>query len=64
MFSSKNFLKNEFAFDTEQTVEYMVKKNIKAFVDDAVLTPHPNSPDTYDLTAVGLEKTEIIFQFS
>lgn len=59
----QEFFKNEFAYNTERTIEYMVQKNIKAFVDDAVLTPHPTSPDTYDLTAVGLKKLKLFSSF-
>lgn len=59
----QEFFKNEFAYNMEQTVQCMVQKNIKAFVDDAVLTAHPTMPDTYDLTAVGLKKLKLFSGF-
>ena len=34
----------------------VVRKTIKAFVDDAILVPHADLPDTYGLTACGYRK--------
>ncbi len=34
----------------------MFRKTIKAFIDDAILMPHPTLPDTYNITAAGFRK--------
>ena len=35
---------------------------IGAFVDDAILMPHPSLPDTYNLTSVGFRKLGLFAQ--
>jgi glycerol-3-phosphate O-acyltransferase len=57
------FLENEFIFDYEQSIEYVVRKNIKAFIDDAIIMPHPTLPDTYNLTAAGFRKLNLFAAF-
>jgi glycerol-3-phosphate O-acyltransferase len=52
----QNFFKYEFAYNVDKTPEHFIRKNIKAFIDDAILVPHPTLPDTYNVTAVGLKK--------
>jgi glycerol-3-phosphate O-acyltransferase len=52
----QDFFKYEFAYDVDKTPEYMVRKTLKAFIDDAILTPHPTLPDTYDISAPGFRK--------
>jgi glycerol-3-phosphate O-acyltransferase len=52
----QEFFKYEFAHDVDKTPEYLVRKNLKAFVDDAILMPHPTLVDTYNLTSVGYKK--------
>jgi glycerol-3-phosphate O-acyltransferase len=52
----QDFFKYEFAFDVDKTPEYMVRKTLKAFIDDAVLMPHPTLPDTYNMTSAGFRK--------
>ena len=52
----QNFFKYEFDYDVEKTSEYMVRKALKAFIDDAILMPHPTLPDTYNITAAGFRK--------
>jgi len=47
---------NEFTHDARRSPEHMVRKNIKAFIDMDIITPHPTRPDTYDISAAGLEK--------
>ena len=57
------FFKYEFAYDVDRTPEYFVRKNIKAFIDDAILMPHPTLPDTYNLTSVGFRKLKLFSSF-
>jgi glycerol-3-phosphate O-acyltransferase len=52
----QDVFKNEFAHDLDQTAEYAVRKCIKAFIDDAILMPHPTLPDTYNLTSAGFRR--------
>ena len=57
------FFKYEFAYDVDKTTEYFVRKNIKAFIDDTILTPHPTLPDTYNLTSSGFRKLRLFSSF-
>ena len=62
-----NFLqylfKYEFAYDVDKTPEYFVRKNLKAFIDEAILMPHPKLPDTYNLTSFGFRKLQLFSRF-
>jgi len=33
-----------------------VRKTVKAFIDDAIIIPHPTLPDTYNITSSGYKK--------
>ncbi len=65
--SEYNFLqdlfKNEFAYNVDKTPEHFVRKNIKTFIDDAILMPHPTIPDTYNLTSAGFRKLKLFSAF-
>ncbi len=52
----QDFFKYEFAYDVDKPPEYMVRKTLKAFIDDAILIPHRNLPDTYNITSAGFRK--------
>jgi glycerol-3-phosphate O-acyltransferase len=54
--SLQEFFKYEFVYDVDKTPESMVRKTLKAFIDDAILMPHRTLPDTYNITAAGLRK--------
>lgn len=57
------FFKYEFAYDVDKTPEHYVRKNIKAFIDDAILMPHPTLPDTYNVTSLGFRKLQLFSRF-
>jgi len=57
------FFKYEFAYDVDRTPEYYVRKNLKVFIDDAILMPHPALPDTYNLTSSGFRKLKFFAGF-
>lgn len=57
------FFENEFIFNPDQPVEYLVRKNLKAFIDDAIIMPHPTLPDTYNLTSAGYRKLNLFAAF-
>lgn len=59
----KDLFENEFVFDPDQPVEYLVRKNLKAFIDDAIVMPHPSLPDTYNLTSLGFRKLNLFAAF-
>ena len=59
----QHFFKYEFAYDVDKIPEHFVRKNIKAFIDDAILIPHPTLPDTYNLTAAGFRKLKLFSSF-
>jgi len=54
---------NEFPIDSRTRPEYRVRKNIKLFIDDAIIVPHPTLPDTYNITAIGYKKLKIFAGF-
>ncbi len=59
----QDLFKYEFAHDVDLTAEYLVRKNLKAFIDDAILMPHPSLPDTYQITSSGLRKLKLFARF-
>jgi glycerol-3-phosphate O-acyltransferase len=59
----QEFFENEFIFDPDQPVEYLVRKNLKAFIDDAIIMPHQTLPDTYNLTSAGYRKLNLFAAF-
>jgi glycerol-3-phosphate O-acyltransferase len=40
-----------------------VRKNLKAFINEAILMPHPKLPDTYNLTSSGFRKLQLFSRF-
>ena len=54
---------SEFAYNPDRTPEYLVRKSIKAFIDEAILMPHPTLPDTYNLTSEGFRKLKFYSRF-
>jgi glycerol-3-phosphate O-acyltransferase len=67
LYNSYSFLKklfiNEFAYDVDKPSGFFIRKSIKAFIDDAVLIPHPTLPDTYNLTSAGLRRIRFFTRF-
>ncbi len=57
------FFQKEFFHDPDKTPEYYVHKNIKSFIDDAILIPHPSLPDTYNITSAGFRKLKLFAYF-
>jgi len=46
----------EFNPDPDHPPAYIVRKTVKAFIDNAILMPHPTMPDTYNLSSEGYRK--------
>ncbi len=46
----------EFIPDPNHPPAYTVRKTVKAFIDNAILVPHPVMPDTYNLSSEGFRK--------
>ena len=46
----------EFNPDPAHPPAYIVRKTIKAFIDNTILVPHPVMPDTYNLSSEGFRK--------
>ncbi|MDL1980845.1 MAG: 1-acyl-sn-glycerol-3-phosphate acyltransferase [Deltaproteobacteria bacterium] len=59
----QEFFKNEFSYDVDKTQDYFVRKNIKIFIDDAILMPHSTLPDTYNITSAGYRKLKLFSSF-
>jgi glycerol-3-phosphate O-acyltransferase len=55
----QEFFKYEFAYDIDQPPEYFVRKSLKAFIDDAAVTPHATLPDTYNITSAGFRTLKL-----
>jgi glycerol-3-phosphate O-acyltransferase len=52
----EHLFSEEFNPDPLHPPAYIVRKTIKAFVDDAMLVPHPNLADAYNLSSEGFRK--------
>jgi len=59
----RDFFKYEFAFDLDRTSSHEVRKTIKAFIDEAILMPHPTIPDRYQITSSGYRKLKLFAAF-
>jgi len=59
----RDFFQNEFAYDVDHPPEYVIRKTLKAFIDDAILMPHPTLPDTYNVTSTGLRNLKFFAHF-
>ncbi|MBS3754126.1 MAG: 1-acyl-sn-glycerol-3-phosphate acyltransferase [Desulfobacterales bacterium] len=59
----KEFFAAEFIFDPGDSTENAVANNLNAFIDDAILTPHPDMADTYNLTSAGYRKLNLFAGF-
>lgn len=59
----QEFFKNEFTHDSSKPPESHIRKNIKAFINEAILMPHPTLPDTYNITSSGLRKLKLYSGF-
>ena len=46
----------EFNPDPIHPPAYIVRKTVKAFIDNAIIVPHPVMPDTYNLSSEGFRK--------
>jgi glycerol-3-phosphate O-acyltransferase len=53
----------EFAHDAEKPAAFFVRQSILAFVDDAILVPHPSMADIYNLTSPGFRKLKLFASF-
>ncbi|MGD1975527.1 MAG: glycerol-3-phosphate acyltransferase, partial [Desulfobacterales bacterium] len=59
----QSFFKYEFAYDVDSSPEFNLRKTIKTFIDDGIVTPHQTLPDTYDVTPVGFRKLRLFALF-
>lgn len=59
----QNFFRFEFTYNADQSADFLVRKNLKAFINDAILMPHATLPDTYNLTAEGFKKLKNYARF-
>lgn len=59
----RTLFQNEFSNDLDKGPGMQVAENIQAFVNDAVLMPHPTMPDTYNLTSAGFRKLKLFAAF-
>jgi glycerol-3-phosphate O-acyltransferase len=63
LYEGYDFLQNlfglEFTVNQDVSPMHSVGAVTEAFVDDAILMPHPSLPDTYNLTSAGFRKLEL-----
>ena len=52
----RDLLSEEFNPDPVHPPAFIVRKTVKAFIDDAIIVPHPMMPDTYNLSSEGFRK--------
>ncbi|MBC2744119.1 MAG: 1-acyl-sn-glycerol-3-phosphate acyltransferase, partial [Desulfosarcina sp.] len=52
----QDLFSEEFNPDPIHPPAYIVRKTVKAFIDNAILVPHPVMPDTYNLSSEGFRK--------
>jgi len=58
-----NMFDNEFTYDRETPPEFYIRKDIKAFINDGILTPHVTLPETYDITSEGYRRLNCFASF-
>lgn len=60
-------LKEMFRFEFPDTSLHdsarKVRRNLKAFIDDAIIVPHHDLPDTYNITSSGFRKLKLFARF-
>ena len=61
--SLQHMFKNEFAHDVDLYPEHLVRKTLKAFINEAILIPHRTLPDTYNVTSAGFRKLKLFASF-
>jgi glycerol-3-phosphate O-acyltransferase len=52
----QDLFSEEFNPNPEHPPAFIVRKTVKAFIDNAILVPHPVLPDTYNLSSEGFRK--------
>jgi glycerol-3-phosphate O-acyltransferase len=52
----RKLFKNEFAYDTEQGLDFFIQQNIEAFMDQGIITNIETRPGTYTITTTGIQK--------
>ena len=52
----KEFFKNEFAYDADKSNQTYIQTTLKAFINDAIVMPHAELPDVYNVTSSGYRK--------
>ena len=59
----KDLFTDEFVLADDQPIADVIRKTIKAFIDDAILMPHPTLPETYNITSAGYRKLYLFAAF-
>jgi glycerol-3-phosphate O-acyltransferase len=55
--------KNEFVLDPDTTAEHILRQSLQRFYEDAALVPHPELPDTFNVTSAGFRKLKLFAMF-
>jgi glycerol-3-phosphate O-acyltransferase len=67
LYESYQFLQDlfadEFILPDDAPYTDVIRKTLKAFIDDAILVPHPTLPETYNLTSAGYRKLYLFAAF-
>ncbi len=59
----REFFNNEFAYDVDAGPEQFIRENLRLFIDDAILMPHPELSETYNITSAGYRKIKLFAGF-
>jgi glycerol-3-phosphate O-acyltransferase len=54
---------NEFTYDRETPPEFFIRKDIKAFLNDGIITSHDTLPETYNITSEGYRRLNCFASF-
>ncbi len=52
----QHLFQNEFSLDDDGLPDAVTRKTLKAFMEDAIVVPHPSLPEAYNLTSEGYRK--------
>jgi glycerol-3-phosphate O-acyltransferase len=59
----KKLFEHEFVLDPDATTEQILRESLQRFYQDAVLVPHPELADTFNVTSAGFRKLKLFAMF-
>ena len=59
----QEFFKDEFAYDVDKTTSDYINNVLNAFINEAIIIPHPELTDVYNITSAGFRKLSYFAMF-